>query len=53
MMVGDIVLNKVCSFAKANHLIEKGIRYIEINLSGIQCIDQGLPKQIEEVVQKI
>ena len=52
MMVGDIVLNKVCSFAKANHLIEKGIRYIEINLSGIQCIDQGLPKQIEEVVQK-
>lgn len=52
MQIGEIVLNKVCSFAKENNLIERGIQYIEVNLSGIQCIDQGLPKQIEDVVEK-
>lgn len=52
MQVGEAVLSKVCSFARENSLIEKGIRYIEVNLSGVQCIDQGLPKQIEGVLKK-
>ena len=52
MKIGDIVLNKVCSFAKENNFIQRGIKYIEINLSAIQCIDRGLVNQITNVLNK-
>lgn len=52
MQIGEIVLSKVCAFARLNRLIEKGIRYLEVNLSGIQCIDQGLPEQVERIVER-
>lgn len=52
MQIGEIVLSKVCRFAKDSDLVNKGIRYIEVNLSGIQCIDQGMPDQVSRIAQK-
>lgn len=50
--IGSIVFEKVCSFAAENRLWEKGINYIEVNLSGMQSVDPGLPAQLSAVMQK-
>lgn len=50
--IGSIVFEKVCSFAAENKLWEKGINYIEVNLSGMQSVDPSLPAQLTSVMQK-
>lgn len=50
--IGGIVFDKVCSFAAENKLWEKGIKYIEVNLSGMQCVDPSLPGQLSEVMER-
>lgn len=50
--IGSIVFEKVCSFAAENRLWEKGISYIEVNLSGMQSVDPALPAQLSSVMQK-
>ncbi|MGN1340428.1 MAG: EAL domain-containing protein [Oscillospiraceae bacterium] len=50
--IGGIVFEKVCSFAAENKLWEKGIHYIEVNLSGMQSVDPSLPEQLSEVMEK-
>lgn len=50
--IGSIVFEKVCSFAAENRLWEKGINYIEVNLSGMQSVDPALPAQLSAVMQK-
>lgn len=50
--IGNIVFEKVCSFAAENRLWEKGIHYIEVNLSGMQSVDPSLPAQLYSVMQK-
>lgn len=49
--IGYIVFNKVCSFAKEEKLWEKGVDYIEINLSAIQSIDTRLPEQLHDILE--
>ncbi len=50
--IGSIVFEKVCSFAAENRLWEKGVNYIEVNLSGMQSVDPALPAQLTAVMQK-
>jgi len=50
MKIGEIALSKVCEFSQRENLIGRGIEYIEINLSAVQCIDQGLTRQIKDTV---
>lgn len=50
--IGNIVFEKVCSFAAENKLWEKGISYIEVNLSSMQSVDPALPAQLSSVMQK-
>lgn len=50
--IGSIVFEKVCSFASENRLWEKGVNYIEVNLSGIQSVDPALPAQLMSVMHK-
>lgn len=50
--IGSIVFEKVCSFAAENRLWEKGINYIEVNLSGMQSVDPSLPAQLSSIMQK-
>ncbi len=52
MKIGEIALSKVCEFSQRANLIGRGIEYIEINLSAVQCIDQGLARQIKDTVYK-
>lgn len=49
--IGDQVFNKVCQFAKDFNLQEMGIKYIEVNLSGIQMSDQSLPFRLHQTVK--
>lgn len=50
--IGSIVFEKVCSFASENRLWEKGVNYIEVNLSGMQSVDPALPAQFMSVMHK-
>jgi len=51
MELGRIVFEKVCQFTQANDLPRMGIEYIEVNLSGIQCVHPDLPKQLQSIMQ--
>ena len=50
--LGEIVFEKVCAFARQQQLQEKGIAYIEVNLSGIQCVHPDLPGQLTAIMKK-
>lgn len=52
MDIGRVVLEKVCRFATAHNLFERGVQYIEVNLSGIQISNSDLPAIIKEMLQK-
>ncbi len=52
MELGAIVFEKVCAFARKEALPERGIEYIEVNLSGIQCVHPDLPTQLTEIMKK-
>lgn len=40
--IGSIIFEKVCSFIKESDLNNKGIKYVEINLSVVQCVQENL-----------
>ena len=50
--VGEIVFEKVCRCIKSNALVKHGIKYIEVNLSGLQCSDPGLPSDLGSILEK-
>lgn len=50
--VGDIVFHKVCKFVSENHLEERGIHYIEVNLSGAQFMDDKLNELLSNRVKE-
>lgn len=52
MELGAIVFEKVCAFARDKALQDRGIEYIEVNLSGIQCVHPDLPRQLQEIMKK-
>ncbi len=49
--LGDIVLNKVCQFVRDNRLNEKGMHYVEVNLSALQISDPSLPFRLHQMVK--
>lgn len=50
--LGNIIFEKVCSFAARNKLWEHGIDYIEVNLSGVQSVDLSLVAQLSKILQQ-
>lgn len=50
--IGNIVFEKVCRCIHDNQLIEKGIKYIEINLSPKQCLKMDIVPCYMEIMQK-
>lgn len=50
--LGNIVFEKVCKFYSEKKLWELGVHYIEVNLSGVQSIDNRLPDQLLECMKK-
>ncbi|WKY43304.1 EAL domain-containing protein [Eubacteriaceae bacterium ES2] len=52
MDLGRIVFEKVCAFSATHQLYNESLDYIEVNLSGIQCVHPDLPRQLEAIMKK-
>lgn len=52
VQLGQIVVEEVCRFIREESLIEKGIEFIEINLSVVQCMREKLYKDIQGILDK-
>lgn len=50
--VGGFALESVCRFWKENNLAAKGIEYIEVNLSAMQCMQKDLPEWVQSVLKR-
>lgn len=50
--IGNIVFEKVCSFAAREKLWEKGIEYIEVNLSGVQSVDNNIVADLNKIMKE-
>ena len=48
--IGEIVFEKACQFYAENKLWERGIEYIEVNLSVIQCMNRNLVNSFMETL---
>lgn len=50
--IGNFVLESVCNFMMENNLRERGIEFIEINVSVVECMKQDMVERIENIVKK-
>lgn len=50
--IDDFVLEEVCKFAKNNELDKKGIEYIEVNVSVIECMKHDMAKRVADKIEK-
>lgn len=50
--IDDFVLDEVCRFAKENELSKKGIEYIEVNVSVIECMKHDMAKRVSDKIEK-
>lgn len=48
--LGDMIFDKICQFISESNLKSYGIEYIEINLSGVQCMDLELPDRLKQTM---
>lgn len=52
LQIGLIVLEEVCRFISGNKLEEKGIEFVEVNLSVVQCMQDTICKDIMRILNK-
>ena len=53
IQIGEMVFEKVCRFIKDNKVTtELGVRYIEINLSPIQCVEPGIVRKFRDIMDQ-
>lgn len=50
--IGDIVFEKVCEFLASGEASLRGIKYIEVNLSVVQCMQEALHKHLTDVMDR-
>ncbi|MCM1546152.1 MAG: EAL domain-containing protein [Clostridiales bacterium] len=50
--VGRFVIEEVCSFIRSERLKERGITFVDINLSVIQCMHPEIISDIEKTLEK-
>ena len=50
--LGEIVFRKVCYFARERKLRSRGVKYIEVNLSGIQIVDENICTQLGDIMKQ-
>lgn len=48
--IGEFVIRSVCEFIKREKIWEKGIEYIHVNLSAIQCMQENLYQQFIDIM---
>lgn len=52
IQIGILVLEEVCKFIKESNLREKGIEFVEVNLSVVQCMQKRIFYDILDVLRK-
>lgn len=52
LQIGLLVLEEVCRFIKQYNLKSKGIDFVEVNLSVVQCMQEGICNDIRNVLNK-
>lgn len=52
LKIGAFVFSEVCRFIKNNSLEEKGIEYIEVNLSAVQCTHYKLAEEFFDEMKR-
>ena len=50
--IGHLVLEHVCQFLQREDIKKYGLRYIEVNLSIIECMQHNLPEEMEQIIQR-
>lgn len=50
--IGDIVFEKVCEFISSGEVGIRGIQYIEVNLSVVQCMQEAMHKHLTEMMDR-
>ena len=52
MEIGTFVVEEACRVFAENRLAEKGIDYIEVNLSVVQCMNHHLPRIVQDILTR-
>lgn len=52
LKIDRYVLEQVCQFIALNDLPSKGIHYIEVNLSAVQCMQSDMADQVLEIINR-
>lgn len=50
LQLADNVFEQVCSFIHENDLMARGVEYIEINLSVVQCMKESLAQDLKRIM---
>ena len=50
MKIGEFAFRSVCQFIRAHGLEQYGIRFIEVNLSVVQCMQERLHKRLWDIM---
>ncbi len=50
--IGDIAFRKVCRFMKSGQAQKLGVRYVEVNLSVLQCVQEQLSERLMEIMKE-
>lgn len=50
LKIGNFVFKEVCSYISENRIWEKGIEFIHVNLSVVQCMQERLYEQLLEIM---
>lgn len=52
LTLGHAVFESVCRFVREQNLEQRGFDYVEINLSTVQCMQQGLASELVSIMKK-
>lgn len=52
LQLEDLILRKICKFIQKANLQSLGVQYIEVNLSGNQCMQVDLADQLTDLIQE-
>lgn len=52
LQLEELILRKICSFIRSANLQELGVNYMEINLSGNQCVQADLAEQLQNLINE-
>lgn len=50
--IGEIAFRKVCEFMKSGRAQAMGVKYVEVNLSAIQCVQEQLSDSLMSIMEE-